>query len=272
MKQGIQRVQRRIAEVEAFNATSVLRRWDPRVQTLQTAIEGTLAAVFGHGTLDYERYKDAASLDDGPVTLSPYGDASPFQAYLTEGKEKSRALLKQAVRDLEERIEYSEPTAQPNPTNEPERQKPYSRKVFIVHGRDDGPREAVARFLERLGFQPIILHEQASRNMTVIEKVEKHSEVGFAVVLLTPDDEGNLKGEPPQPRARQNVMLELGYFIGKLGRERVCAIQAGELEIPSDWRGVVVERYDASSGWKLKLAKELEAAGYEIDWQRFGMM
>ena len=123
----------------------------------------------------------------------------------------------------------------------------------------------VARFLERLGFEAIILHEQPNLSRTVIEKIEAHSEVGFAVVLLTPDDEGNLKGERPQPRARQNVLLELGYFIGKLTRKRVCTLKVGDLEIPSDWRGVIDEPFDAGGGWKQTLARELVAAGYEID-------
>jgi predicted nucleotide-binding protein len=142
------------------------------------------------------------------------------------------------------------------------------RKVFIVHGREEGPREAVARFLERLGFQPIILHEQANQGMTVIEKVEANSDVGFAVIILTPDDVGGLKGEPLQPRARQNVLLELGYFIGKLTRRRVCTLKVGEMEIPSDWCGVVDEPYDAGGGWKQTLARELKAAEYEIDWNK----
>jgi predicted nucleotide-binding protein len=143
-----------------------------------------------------------------------------------------------------------------------------NRKIFVVHGGEEGPREAVARFLERLGFQPIILHEQANQGRTVIEKVEDHSDIGFAVVILTPDDTGNLEGEAPQPRARQNVLLELGYFIGKLTRRRVCTLKVGELEIPSDWRGVVEEPYDAGGGWRQTLARELEAAEYEIDWNR----
>jgi predicted nucleotide-binding protein with TIR-like domain len=99
-----------------------------------------------------------------------------------------------------------------------------------------------------------------------IEKVEAHGNVGFAVVLLTPDDEGSIKGGAPQPRARQNVLLELGYFIGHLGRKHVCALKRGELEIPSDFGGVVYEAFDASGGWKQALGRELEAAGYSIDW------
>jgi predicted nucleotide-binding protein len=139
-------------------------------------------------------------------------------------------------------------------------------KVFVVHGHDEGTREAVARFIQGLGFQPIILHERANEGRTVIEKVEAHGGVGFAVVLLTPDDEGCVKGGTPGPRARQNVVLELGYFVGRLGRNRVCALKRGELEIPSDFGGVVYEPFDAAGGWKQKLGRELQAAGYEIDW------
>lgn len=145
---------------------------------------------------------------------------------------------------------------------------PTSNKIFIVHGRDDGPREAVARFLERLNFEPVILHEQPNQGRTVIEKVEAHSDVGFAVVLLTPDDEGCRRGERPEPRARQNVLLELGFFIGKLTRSRVCTLKAGEVELPSDWRGVVDEPFDSGGGWKQTLARELAAAGYEINWNK----
>ena len=144
----------------------------------------------------------------------------------------------------------------------------FSRKVFIVHGHDDGARETVARFLERIGLEAIILHEQANQGRTIIEKVVAHSDVGFAVVLLRPDDEGCVKGGTPEPRARQNVLLELGYFIGRLGRDKVCALKRGAVEIPSDFAGVVWETMDSGGGWKQALARELEAAGHSIDWNK----
>jgi predicted nucleotide-binding protein len=199
-----------------------------------------------------------------------YSDhAGNFRAHLAKSKEDAISLLRQAVRGLEEDIgDRGDLAAAPIDTAPAIIHPVSNRKVFVVHGRDEGPREAVARFLERLGFQPIILHEQANQGRTVIEKVEDHSDVGFAVIILTPDDMGNLKGEEPQPRARQNVLLELGYFIGKLTRKRVCTLKVGELEIPSDWRGVVDEPYDAGGGWRQTLARELDAADYEIDWNR----
>jgi predicted nucleotide-binding protein len=141
-----------------------------------------------------------------------------------------------------------------------------SRNVFVVHGHDDAAREEVARFLSKADFNPVILHEQASGGRTVIEKLEKYADVGFAVVLLTPDDVGSPKDGKLQPRARQNVVAELFYFIGKLGRERVCAIKKGELETPSDIGGVVYVPLDAGGGWRQKLLRELEAVGYEVDW------
>ncbi len=141
-----------------------------------------------------------------------------------------------------------------------------SNKVFVVHGHDVGPRETVARFLEKLGLVALILHEQVSQGMTVIEKVEKHGDVAFAVVLLTPDDEGRSKGGGElMPRARQNVVLELGYFLARLGRERVCALKQGGVEIPSDFAGVVWTEMDTRDGWRLTLARELRAAGFDLD-------
>lgn len=140
-------------------------------------------------------------------------------------------------------------------------------RVFIVHGHDEAARETTARFLERLGLEPVILHEQASGGRTIIEKLEHYSDVGYAVILLTPDDEGRKKSldEPYRDRARQNVILELGYFTGKLGRNRVCALHRGSVEIPTDYLGVLYVPLDEGGGWQLRLAKELKAAGFDID-------
>ncbi len=143
-----------------------------------------------------------------------------------------------------------------------------SNKVFIVHGHDGEARESVARYLERIGFEPIILHEQANRSRTIIEKIEANRDVSFAVILLTPDDEGCVKGGTPEPRVRQNVLLELGYFMAHLGRENICALKRGHVEVPSDFAGVVWEAMDENGGWKSNLARELQAAGHSIDWNK----
>ncbi len=152
-----------------------------------------------------------------------------------------------------------------NASSSDTKQSGVSRKVFIVHGHDEGARETVARFLTQLEFEPIILHEQANQGKTVIEKVETYGDVPFAVVLLTPDDIGCKKGGTPNPRARQNVLLELGYFVGRLGRNHVCALMRDEIEMPSDFTSIVYENFDSSGAWKLALGRELKAVGFEVD-------
>ncbi|MCQ1764721.1 nucleotide-binding protein [Neorhizobium galegae] len=142
-------------------------------------------------------------------------------------------------------------------------------KVFIVHGHEEGPRDTLARFIEQLGLEAVILHEQASGGMTIPEKLAKYGNVGFAVVLLTPDDFGRSKKDAlEQARARQNVILELGYFVGRLGRDKVCGLLKGEIEVPSDYVGTVYVKWDDGGAWKLSLAKELDAAGYDIDFNK----
>lgn len=142
----------------------------------------------------------------------------------------------------------------------------YPRRVFLVHGHDGEAKQSVARFVERLDFEVVVLSERPNRGRTIIEKFEEHADVGFAIVLLTPDDVGGTSADGLQSRARQNVLLELGYFVGKLGRERVVALKRGELEVPSDFTGVVYTPFD--SGWEMALARELGAADYEIDWNK----
>lgn len=140
--------------------------------------------------------------------------------------------------------------------------------VFIVHGHNETVKLDVARFIEKLGLNPCILHEQPNQGRTLIEKFEQYSSVGFATVLLTADDQGGPQGDNKnlKPRARQNVILELGFFLGKLGRNRVCALYEDGVEIPSDYEGVA---YTPLSGdWKLQLAREVKAAGIDIDLNR----
>ena len=143
-----------------------------------------------------------------------------------------------------------------------------ARSVFVVHGHDIALKQSLARLLEHLDFKPIILHEQPDVGRTIIEKFTEHSNVAYAVVLLTADDRGGSVGESVRKqnlRARQNVILEMGYFLGKLGRTRVAAIYEEGVEIPSDYSGVLFIPYDSSGYWQLKLAKEMKAVGLKVD-------
>ncbi len=140
-------------------------------------------------------------------------------------------------------------------------------KVFIVHGHDNAAKEAVARFIEKIGLEAIILHEQASVGNTIIEKIEANSNVGFGIVLYTPCDLGASQEKKDQlkPRARQNVIFEHGYLIGKIGRKNVSALVKGDVETPNDISGVVYIKMDEADSWKYAVGKEMKACGYDVD-------
>jgi predicted nucleotide-binding protein len=141
-------------------------------------------------------------------------------------------------------------------------------EIFLVHGQNEKFRESVARFLEKLDLSVTILHEKPNKGRTIIEKFSDYSNVGFAVVLLTADDRGGARDRPyeeQQLRARQNVLLELGFFLGSLGRGKVCALCEDGVEIPSDYHGVLFVPLDKEGAWRLRLAREIKEAGIPLD-------
>ena len=179
-------------------------------------------------------------------------------------------MLQQAIRALEAEIEDQSHDITETVSTAKTLPSSGGRKVFVVHGKDEAALHVVARFLEQLGLEAIILREQVDAGRTIIEKFEDcAAEVGFAVVLLTPDDViGEATDGAAFSRARQNVVFELGYFAGKLGRGRACLMRKGAVEIPSDLHGVIYTELDAAEGWKIKLVKELKAAKLEFDANR----
>jgi len=138
--------------------------------------------------------------------------------------------------------------------------------VFLVHGRNDGTKAEVAAFLMKMKLKPIILHEQPNLGRTVIEKIEKYADVNAAVVLFTFDDFGRFRDEgADEPRARQNVIFEAGYFVGKLGRENTIILYEEGLTIPSDLSGYVYIQLDEKKRWHIELARELRAIGLDVN-------
>ena len=172
----------------------------------------------------------------------------------------------------------------PQPISQsPKRKVPsQSNDVFIVHGNDHTPMRELKTMLYDLGLNPIVLHEQPSGSKTVVEKLEHYSDVGYAFVILTPDDIGSSVSELKQAldahypiekifadalkkRARQNVVLEFGYFINKLGRSRVCCLYKGDVELPSDMQGIVYIPFRNSvEEIRVRIMKELKQAGYDV--------
>ena len=140
--------------------------------------------------------------------------------------------------------------------------------VFIVHGHDEAAKHVIARFVEKFNLKATILDEQASKGQTIIDKFEEHADkAGFAIVLLTPDDVGAPKDKQGKlkDRARQNVILELGYFLCGLGRERVCVLYKEGVELPSDIQGIIYVPMNNLNEWQLKLATEMKQAGLLVD-------
>lgn len=138
-------------------------------------------------------------------------------------------------------------------------------QIFIVHGHDEHAKNDAKAHVEEIGKQPIILHLQASQGRTIIEKIDHYSNVGFAIVLYTECDIGAKRNTLSYRwRARQNVVFEHGYLIGKLGRSRVVALVKGDVEAPNDISGVIYISMDLEGRWKSELNKELSAAGYDV--------
>ena len=189
------------------------------------------------------------------------------RAYL-QGLESATALLESMIDEIEEYWEDDGPPVSTPSTKA--REQRTTNEVFVVHGTDDGAKETVARFLTKLGLEPVVLHEQPNQGRTIIEKFEEYAQVAFAVVLLTPDDIGGRHGQSDglQPRARQNVILELGFFLGKLGRRGTCALLKEDVEIPSDYDGVLYISMDDQRAWQMALVRELKEAGLDVDANR----
>ena len=149
------------------------------------------------------------------------------------------------------------------------------RKVFIVHGRDDALIHEVQNFLYSLSLKGIVLNQELNYGRTIIQKLldlALDPEVGFAIVLYTPDDLGQISQELEKTsemtaRARQNVIFEHGLLVGKLGMDRVIALKKSNqsLEMPNDLSGVIYEQYDSLGKWKYNIANEMKAQGYNID-------
>ena len=144
-------------------------------------------------------------------------------------------------------------------------------KIFIVHGHDELLKNQLENFIKEIKLKPIVLHKEADEGLTVIEKFEKHSDVGFAFILLTPDDLGYPiqeekkleKNRKKESRARQNVIFEFGYFIGKLGRNRVCCLYKEGVQLPTDISGIIYKKIEKDVPEKgILIIKDLQAAGY----------
>lgn len=257
----VSRLRQAKAAIDAFLERAPTLEDDPEFEEWENSVEMLLTELFGPGGY-LLRFRQ---LSIRPISYSMGGG----RRWHADPNEAWPAGLKQADKILAEAIEEAEVTgasaASSGSATRASTPRAPRNKVFVVHGHDDAARESAARFVEKLGIEAIVLNEQATGGRTIMEKLEFYSDVDFAVVLLTPDDEGGAIGSSVQPRARQNVILELGYFVGKLGRKHVCALYKGSPELPSDFLGVGYVPLDNNGGWHVTLARELRAAGFSVD-------
>lgn len=217
-----------------------------------------LEKAFGRGSSNVSTITDVGKYGSFPMEADDFWWANHRRSSLGTQLSKLEGLVELLATEAELRVEHVVTTSSATG----------GRRVFLVHGHDERALHETARFLEKLEQDVIVLREQPNQGRTVIEKFEDYSDVGFAIVLLTPDDRGgsaDASFDTQRQRARQNVIFELGYFIGRLGRNRVCALYRQGIEIPSDYAGVVYQELDENGAWRFQVAKELKSAGFEID-------
>lgn len=251
-------------KIDAIPALSHRKYSSEEFTRWQNGTESLIEHLFGSRSKQWSKFAEIQFWTPfGMVEPESYSASADRRIFL-DGLSTARATLQAMIEEIQTFWPDDAPPAPATPTPPPLD----SRKVFLVHGRDTAAKEAVARFLEHLDLRPIILSEQPNGGKTIIEKYEREANnASYAVVLFTPDDIGGLQSaDEQQARARQNVIFELGYFAGRLGRERVCILTVPGVEIPSDIFGLGYVAFDASSdGWKIGLVKELKNAGFDID-------
>jgi predicted nucleotide-binding protein len=248
--------------LERVSDVAKLQKYSPDHEKWERNARNAIRFIFGDESQHLKEFESTLKPYSSEDKLYPATKADAFRKV----SPKVATLFEIMINEVEDYWEQDVDTAGINDIKKDASVLPRDNNIFIIHGHDAGTKEEVARFLSKLGLNPIILHEQANKGKTVIEKFEQHADVPFAIALLTPDDIGASKSEPERlrPRPRQNVLFEFGYFIGKLGRTRVCGLIKGEVEIPSDYSGVLYINFD-SADWRWELIKELKAANLPID-------
>ena len=252
-QKAVELLKGQIAKIEALTN---LDYNDPEVNAWCNFTEQVIIKAFGKPSENLDAYHSARF----PGVISPDTD---WQEEHVSGLRTTKRLLEGFI----EQLEAFAPAVSDVSEGGEGRQatSPTTNEVFIVHGHDHQAKTELALVLTRMGLNPIILHEQPNEGLTIIEKLEKHSIVGYAFIILTPDDVGHPKDAPNAacPRARQNVVFEFGLFVGRLSRSRVCCLCKGEVEIPSDLHGLAYHRFNNSvHELILDIAKELRRAGY----------
>lgn len=227
--------------------------------TWRNTTEVVLRSIFGEASATHSKFQRVR------YTPGVYFSGQDVSGYQPAGVRQAVSILESAKLEVE--------LADDDPAAEEELESAVvggSSTVFIVHGQDDGKKNELAIFLrDLLDSEPIVLHQQANHGRTLIEKFEQHAaRASFAVVILSADDEGRSVrdvGASTTSRARQNVVFEMGFFFGALGRSRVVALYEQGVELPSDLNGLVYVPMDRAGAWRALVAREMAAVGISVD-------
>ena len=230
---------------------------DPEFNAWKSKIKRFISKVYGSKSEEMKSFDSTMFISSVPLIggTSAQSNHNYNAKYCRNGLETTKAILKTYLDDFDDEI--------PTETHVENQKQADLSKIFIVHGHDGELKLSVKSIIEKQEITPIILSEQANKGRTVIEKFEDNSDVGGAICLFTADDLGKAKdSKEDKPRARQNVVFEAGYFMGKLGRNHVVILSDSGVELPSDLAGVV---YTNTRNWQVDLLKELKEMGYKID-------
>ena len=229
---------------------------DSIFQSWKVDAERFLVKKFGEGSFEHKKFIKTR------FSLPLYTLGTPKSEFIkacARGLETTKAVFCSYLEEIQsENVEALLPN--PSPVNSS------FKKVFIVHGHNGELKQSVARIIEKQGIEAVILSEQVNQGRTIIEKFEDYSDVSGAICLFSADDIGKAKTETDnKPRARQNVVLETGYFMGKLGRKRIVILADDGVEMPSDLSGVVCS---GTTNWQFEVLRELKTMGYTIDFNK----
>lgn len=246
-------------QFERFCANEDFYKWKRSVDNLLIKIYGENHKRYKEFTriefLNYDRFTDGIVVPNDEIVFR-------------KGLKESISLIESVISEIEDRyIKIEEENVQNSSNmNKKENIIMDKSKVFIVHGHDDGLVAKVQLFLKKIDLEGIVLHEQANLGKVIIEKLEHYTDVGFAIILYTPCDLGKAKADDElKARARQNVVFEHGYMMGKLGRDKVLFLVTDTIETPGDITGSV---YIGKDNWEQKIGIELNSSGYEIDFNK----
>lgn len=261
MNRKIERLRNIISEIDSLMEQGVTSS-DVSFLTWENKANSFILSIYSEDDYEYQKFNKISFSQMDFSIINGRGPSINQKAVCKRGLLIAKGQLQNILETLEDE---EETCVSQTPTTFQNTELEY-KKVFIVHGHDGELKQAVARIIEKQGIEAIILSEQANKGRTIIEKFEDHSDVGGAICLFTADDLGRAKKDTTDnTRARQNVVLETGYFMGRLGRDHVVLLADKGIEMPSDLSGVV---YTETGKWEIDLLKELKEMGYTIDFNK----